>query len=429
MDAPARPPRPMSGAALFGLLFLPYALGHFLSCMMRTVNAILVPQLTAELALAPAQLGLLSSVFYFAFALAQLPVGVALDRWGPRRVQPPMLLLAALGALAFAHGRGYAELLCARALIGLGLGGCFMSAVKAVSTWIAPARLPTVHGCLIAVGGLGAAAATVPVRLALRHTDWHGLFVALAGAAAALALLIHVATPAAPAPPPRRRAAGLRGLGQVYRHPAFRDTAALMLVPHMVFFGVQGLWIGRWLSEAARCSEAETAQLLYYGMAAIVVGAVLVGLLTEWAGRRGVAPLDVAAAGVALFLLVQLGLACNYAPLQRPLAVLFTLVGTVTGIEYTIIAQRMPAGLTGRAATCLNLLIFLGAFAVQAGFGLVLDWWPAGAGQGHPAAAYQLAFGLLLALQLPGLLRFLALRRGAGAASGRMACRPPRAAL
>ncbi|MBJ7313413.1 MFS transporter [Rugamonas sp. CCM 8940] len=417
----------MSAAALFGLLFLPYAMGHFLSCLMRTVNAILVPQLTAELALKPAQLGLLSSVFYFAFALAQLPVGVALDRWGPQRVQPPMLLLAALGALAFAHGRNYAELLAARALIGLGLGGCFMSAVKAISTWIPPARLPTVHGCLIAVGGLGAAAATVPVRLALGYTDWHGVFIALAAAAAALALLIHTVTPAAPAPP--RRPPSLRGLGQVYRHPAFRDTAALMLVPHMVFFGIQGLWIGRWLNDAARCSEAETVQLLYYGMAAIVVGAVAVGLITEWAGRRGVAPLDVAAVGVALFLLVQLGLVCNYAPLQRPLAVLFTLVGTVTGIEYTIIAQRMPAGLTGRAATCLNLLIFLGAFTVQAGFGLVLDLWPAGAGHRYPAAAYQSAFGLLFALQLPGLLRFLALRRGGRAASGRMACRPPRAAL
>ncbi|MYM92218.1 MFS transporter, partial [Rugamonas sp. FT82W] len=104
--------------------------------------------------------------------------------------QPPMLLLAALGALAFSGGRDFAELLVARALIGLGLGGCFMSAVKAVSTWIAPARLPSVQGYLIAAGGLGAASATLPVRLALHYTDWRGLFVGLAAAAAGLALLI-----------------------------------------------------------------------------------------------------------------------------------------------------------------------------------------------------------------------------------------------
>ena len=128
----------MSGRAVFVLVFLPFALGHYLSSLIRTVNATLAPQLMAALALSPAQLGLLTSAFFLAFALVQLPVGVALDRWGPARVQPPMLLLAA------------------RALIGLGLGGCFMSAVKAVSTWVAPARLPSVQGYLIAAGGVGA---------------------------------------------------------------------------------------------------------------------------------------------------------------------------------------------------------------------------------------------------------------------------------
>lgn len=393
---------PLSGAALFGMVFLPFALGHYLSCLMRTVNAMLAPQLVAALALTPGQLGLLTSAFFCSFALVQLPVGMALDRYGPQRVQPVMLLVAAAGALAFAGGHGFAQLVFARFVIGLGLGGCFMSAVKAISTWIAPARLPSVHGYLIAVGGLGAASATLPVRLALHYTDWRGLFVGLACAAAAIGLLIRLLAPAPPAAP--RQPASLQTLLDVYRHPAFRETTALLLVPHMVFFGIQGLWIGRWLSDVAHFSEEAVAYLLYLGMAAIIFGAIAVGMVTEWAGRRGVRPLTVAAAGVSLFVAVQLGFVIGYAPSYQLLSVVFTLVGTITGIEYAIVAQSMPPALTGRAATALNLLIFLGAFAVQAGFGQLVGCWQPNLLQQYPATAYRVAFAVLVALQLPGLL-------------------------
>jgi MFS family permease len=159
---------------VFVLVFLPFALGT-LSSLMRTVNATLAPQLVAALALTPGQLGLLTSAFFLAFALAQLPVGIALDRWGRRACSCRCCCWPASARWRLPAAR-IQQLLVARALIGLGLGGCFMSAVKAISTWIAPARLPSVQGYLIAVGGLGAASATLPVRLALHYMDWRGCF-------------------------------------------------------------------------------------------------------------------------------------------------------------------------------------------------------------------------------------------------------------
>ena len=414
----------MSGRAVFLRVFLPFALGHYLSSLIRTVNATLAPQLMAALALTPGQLGLLTSAFFLAFALAQLPVGMALDRWGPARVQPPMLLLAALGALAFAGGHGFAQLLAARALIGFGLGGCFMSAVKALATWVAPVRLPSVQGYLIAAGGLGAASATLPVRLALHYTDWRGLFVGLAAAALGIGVLIRGLAPAASPAAGRATAAAppaaLAVLREVMRHPAFREVARLVLVPHMVFFGIQGLWISRWLADVAGYTEQGVAYLLYLSMAAVIFGAIAVGMLTEWAGRRGIEPIRVAAAGVALFVLVQLGFVLNWRPSYQLLSVLFTLVGTVTGIEYAIVAQSLPATLTGRGATCLNLLIFLGAFAVQAGFGLLVGCWRPNGLQQYPAQAYQVAFAVLVLLQLRGLLLFARGRWGRAAQSGKI---------
>ncbi len=405
-------PARLSGLAVFFYVFLPFALGHYLSTLLRTVNAVLAPNLVASMALDSGQLGLLTSAFFFSFALVQLPVGIALDRYGPRKVQLVLMMVAALGALMFSRGTSFTELLIARAVIGFGLGGCFMSAVKSISSWIAPEKLPSVHGYLIAVGGLGAASATLPVRLALQFTDWRGLFTMLAALTACVGLLIWLVTP-------RSATAGnaalpsVKSIMDVYRNAAFRKTVSLMLIPHAIFFGIQGLWIGRWLSDVAHFSQAAVAYLLYLSMAAVIFGAIAVGMVTEWAGRRGMTGLDVAAIGIGLFLLVQVAIVANYKPSFQLLAVLFTLIGTITGIEYAIVAQSMPANLTGRAATCLNLLIFIGAFLVQAGFGLILACWRPNVLHQYPTIAYQVAFGVMVLVQLPGLILYLKERRKA----------------
>ncbi len=409
MDGERTAPR-LSGVAVFFHVFLPFALGHYLSSLLRNVNAVLAPNLVGSLSLGSAELGLLTSAFFFSFALVQLPVGIALDRYGPRLVQLVLMLVAALGALLFATGASFAQLVVARFVIGLGLGGCFMSAVKAISTWISPAKLPSVHGYLIAIGGLGAASATLPVRLALHYTDWRGLFIMLAVLTACVGMLIWLVAPRSAAPV-NAKMPTVQAILDVYRDPAFRKTISLVLVPHTVFFGIQGLWIGRWLSDVAHFSDAAVAYLLYLSMAAVIFGAIAVGMLTEWAGRRGIKPLDVAGVGVVAFLLVQAAIVLNYAPSCQMLAVLFTLVGTITGIEYAIVAQSMPRELTGRAATCLNLLIFSGAFLVQAGFGQLISLWRPDLLGHTPAIAYRVAFGVLLALQLPGLVLHFRARR------------------
>ena len=407
-----------SGAAVFCLVFLPFALGHYLSCLLRGVNAVLTAELLGAIALTPAQLGLLTSAFFLAFALVQLPVGMALDRYGPRTVQLWLLALAALGVWLFSRGHSFAGLMWARALMGAGLGGCFMAAVKAISCAIAPSRLPSVHGYLIAVGGLGAATATMPVKLALHYTDWRGVFLGLALAALAIGLLIRLLSPAMPAPAAARNKVSV---WSVYRDPGFRRTIALILLPHTVFFGVQGLWVGRWLADVGGLSDDSVAYLLYLGMAAVIFGAIGMGMLTEWAARRAIEPMQVAGAGIAMFVAVQVAMACNVLPSLPLLSVLFTLLGTVTGLEYAIVAQSMPASLTGRAATCLNLLIFTGAFLVQAGFGLILGCWPLNSLQQYPPQAYQAAFGVLAALQLPGLSMFFIHRYRRAGPSGKMA--------
>lgn len=414
-DAPARwwrgrerAPGSLSGPATLFLVFIPYALGHYVSWLLRSVNAMLAPQLVAQANLTPAQLGMLTSTYFLAFAAAQLPVGIALDRYGPRRVQFVLLLVAAVGTLAFAGSRDFTGLAVARALMGFGLAACFMSAIKALTTWLPARKAPSVQGYLIAAGGLGAATSTLPVRLALHHMSWQWLMIWLACACVAVALLIPLLAPTPPAAPPRPFSRN--ALAETFAHPVFRETAMLVLVPHTVFFGVQGLWIARWLADVPGFGEQAIAWLLYLGMAAVIFGSIGVGMLTEWAAKRGWRTLDVAAAGVLLFVLLQCVFVAGWRPAQQMLPVVFMLFGCVTGMEYSIVAQAMPPALTGRASTCLNLLIFVGAFAVQGGFGQVIGLWQPSPLGHYPAIAYRCAFALLVLIQLPGLCRYL-LRR------------------
>jgi MFS family permease len=351
---------------------------------------------------------MLTSTYFLAFAAAQLPVGIALDRYGPRRVQFVLLLVAALGTLAFAGSRDFTGLAVARALMGLGLAAGFMSAIKALTTWLPAHRAPSVQGYLIAAGGLGAATSTLPVRLALHHMSWQWMMIWLACACVVVALLILLLAPTPTATPPRPFSRN--ALAETFAHPVFRETAMLVLIPHTVFFGVQGLWVARWLADVPGFGEQAIAWLLYLGMAAVIFGSIGVGMLTEWATKRGWRTLDVAAAGVLLFVVLQCLFVIGWRPAQQLLPVLFMLLGCVTGMEYSIIAQAMPPALTGRASTCLNLLIFVGAFAVQAGFGQVIGCWQPSPLGHYPAVAYQCAFALLVLIQLPGLCRYL-LRR------------------
>ena len=97
---------------------LPFAVGYFMSYLLRAVNAVVAPDLVREVGLSPAELGLLTAAYLGAFALFQLPLGVLLDRYGPRRVQFGLLCVAGAGCIAFALAPAFAELFLARAVIG-----------------------------------------------------------------------------------------------------------------------------------------------------------------------------------------------------------------------------------------------------------------------------------------------------------------------
>lgn len=171
-------------------IFLPFAAGYFVSYLYRAINAVIADELVADVDLSADQLGLLTSAYFLAFAAAQLPVGMLLDRFGPRRVESVLLLVAAFGAVVFSRADSLAALTMGRLLIGVGVACCLMASFKVFVLWFRPNQLPMLNGSLLAFGALGALTATVPVAWVLEFTSWRRLFMGLAAITLVISALI-----------------------------------------------------------------------------------------------------------------------------------------------------------------------------------------------------------------------------------------------
>ena len=379
-------------------VFLPFAAGYFLSYLYRTINAVLSPYLATELQLDATALGLLTSVSFLTFAAFQLPLGMLLDRFGPRRVEATLLLFAAAGAALFAISSQSAELIIGRALIGLGVSACLMASFKAFVLWFPPLRLPAINGWVLAAGGLGALAATAPVEAALHWTDWRGLFAILAGLTFVVAALLLWAVPERSHEGPvegwREQWQGMLG---IFRSPVFWRMAPAAVLSQGTFLAIQGLWAGPWLRDVAGLDKAVAAEYLFWVAGAMAAGFLVLGQLTYRLSRLGIPPLTVAGSGIGVFMATQLALLTEWGPIGLWWT-LFGFFGTAGTLTYAILTQQFPPAVAGRVNTALNLLVFVAAFAGQWGMGAIINRWPL-AGGGYAEPGYQWAFGLALALQ------------------------------
>lgn len=382
-------------------VFLPFALGYFLSYLFRSVNAVIAPDLVRDVGVDASSLGLLTSAYLLAFAAFQLPLGVLLDRYGPRRVESTLLLFAAGGAFVFARAQSFGGLMIGRILIGLGVSACLMAAFKAFTQWFPADRLPLVNGVQMISGGIGALAATTPVELALKVTDWRGVFLLVAALTVVAALCIFLVVP--------EKEGGQSGesLGQqvagirtVFTSPTFWRIAPWAVAAQGAYLAVVGLWSGLWLRDVAGFGRMEVANTLMGISLAMIAGYFFFGALAERLSRRGVRPMTVAAWGMAAFLPVQLPLVIQWTALTLPLWLLFGFCGTASILPYALLSQNLPGHLAGRAITGLNVLVFVGAFASQWAIGVILAMWPETVAGGYATAGYRAAFGMILVLQV-----------------------------
>jgi type IV secretory pathway TrbF-like protein/predicted MFS family arabinose efflux permease len=378
--------------------------------LFRTIVALIASDLSADLALDAADMGLLTSVYFLTFGALQVPVGIWLDRYDPRRVESVLLLFAVAGALLFAISQGFAVLILSRALIGVGVAATFIGGLKAIALWFPPNRRATMNGYLLMLGALGALAASSPAQLLLDWSGgWRGLFVVLAVVTAVCVVTIWFVVPESA---PAEQSKTPVSLKTIYGDRRFWSVAPLSATCVGAAWALQSLWAGRWLTDVDGLSQADVTHHLFVMGAALSIAALVLGTAVDRLRRRGIGPQALLGLVATIVIATQLALVLRW-PMPSSLAwSLVAVAGSAPVLSYAILADCFPPTLAGRANGALNLFHFGGAFAVQYLIGVILTLWPIQGGH-YPAIAYQVAFGLILSLQAAALAWFAFFRSGA----------------
>ncbi|SPA29213.1 putative transporter, Major facilitator superfamily MFS_1 [Cupriavidus taiwanensis] len=375
-----------------------FSLGFLVSYVFRGVNLGFAPHLTRELGLNAGDLGLLTSFYFLGFACAQLPAGILLDRYGPRRTEAAMLLVAVAGSLVFALAPGMAGLAAGRLLIGVGVSVCLGAAIQALSMWFPLSRMPLLNGVVMAIGGLGAVLVGTPLTWLLSYTDWRTVSIGLACVSLAMAALLWFSAPDKPRVGKESLREQLRGTRQILGSERFWRVVPLTLLNQGVFLAVQTLWVGAFLRDVSGYDAGTSARLVSVIGFAMMAGCVGSGWAARHLERLGVSLYAFAGAGMTGFIVIQLLL---MAQVPLPAVLLWAAYGVFgsSGIlTYAVLARSFPDALIGRATTALTLTVFLSTFACQVGVGFVLDLWPATGGH-YPKAAHLAAWAGLVGLQ------------------------------
>jgi MFS family permease len=392
-----------------------FAAAYFLSYAFRAINAVIAPALMADLQLSNADLGLLSSAYFVGFACLQLPLGVWLDKYGPRRTESALLAFAALGAAIFASSHTLGGLWLGRALIGIGVSACLMAPFKAYRAWYPPERQSQLASWMLVFGTCGALATTVPVAMLLPVIGWRGVFWAMAMLIVLAATLLFMRLKPVEKEMAHRLSqmntapAASGGYRAIFSDPYFRRMAWLGGVYQGGFMAIQTLWAGPWMVTVLGLSLDETSRVLFLFNLFLMLS--YVGLswwsprYVSYGGRPGVPALRVVTYGLCLSMLIQLAMLLFPYAWAWVFWLLFAMVVTVTTLAQTHVSLSFPSSQAGRANSAFNLTLFIGAFGLQWGMGLLIDIFMShGWAQ---ASAIRMAWAVYLLLQLVAMISFV----------------------
>lgn len=381
--------------AVFTVLAFAYLLSQFL----RHANAAIADSVSADLSLTAAQLGLMTSLFYVAFAAAQVPLGVALDHFRPRFVIAGLMLASAAGCLIFASASSLGTLASGRTLIGLGMAGVLMGSFKILGRWYPPGRFATVSGVLIGLGALGGLVAAGPLVWFNQQYGWRAAFstgaVVIAVSAACVALF------ARDWPPGETAARSTSAQDPASVRDVFTDRRFWRLGPlnfflNGVLMAFQGLWAGPFLQDVHHLTSAGKGAYLSLLSIGVVAGYLVGGLLAD---RIGIYRAVVAAG--ALFVATQLMLILSvfkFVPwLLGGAYLLFGFTGAFQILTVIQIGALFPLRMTGRAVTAVNMMGFAGTAFLQWTMGVIIGSFGRTAAGAYPPGAYVAALSVGLA--------------------------------
>ncbi len=392
------------------LVLAVFSLGYLVSYLFRGINISLAPSTMRDTGMDASALGLVTSMYFLGFALAQVPAGILLDRYGARRTEAALLVLAAAGSVVFGATRSPALLMLSRAMIGVGVSICLAGAFKAIAERFPARKLPALNGLVLAAGGLGGVLTGSPaVWAAGRSSRW-----TICLALAVLTLATAVALMLAPAAPTNDNgqatfADQLRGTWTILRSRFFWRVAPFSVISQGVFYAAQSLWAAGYMEDVSGFKATSAAGLITVIGLAQMVGSGAAGVVARWLAERGVGLVAFSGLCMAAFVLDQILIVADVGLPAWLLWGGYGLLGPTGALTYAVVTAEFPVAMAGRVNTTLTLLLFVAVFLFQWGIGFVVSFWPVEHGH-HAAIAHRAAWAILVVVELAAASLYLSPR-------------------
>jgi MFS family permease len=388
----------------FILVLVPLLLSFSLSQFFRSAQALLADSLRSELGVTPEQLGLISGSFHFAFALLQIPVGVMLDRYGPRLTNGVMMIVTVIGVAIFANAHTVVGLMIGQGIIGAGCAAAFMATLVIASRWVAPEKFAATSGMVVAFSLLGVMASATPLAALIEFQGWRGVYFWLAGLSVVAVILTFVMVrdfPPHQAHRQKRRGESmgevLRGLMLVWKNQQVWLLVAVAFFAYPTILTVRGLWGGPYLHDVFGLDQVGVGNILLGMTIGMIAGPPTYGHVSRLLGGRA-RPLILMSVFVSSGLLIgQAALGVHNVWIASVLMMAHGFLGSCATLNYAASRAAVPEHLVGRALTTVNLATFGGLFVLQGLAGVIIGQYPEGAIAGYQWMFAFLGIGLGLA--------------------------------
>ena len=356
------------------IIFCVFAFAFFISTLLRAITATLTPVLTNEFDLSAGNLGLLAGGYFIGFSLLQIPAGLLLDKYGPKKVIPYLLLIALVGTISFAFAKNFTGLFISRIFIGVGVSACLMGPLTGYRVWFEEKYQQRANSWMLMVLSIGFLASTLPVQILLPLIGWRSIFFLIGALILISIILLSVFIPSWEIKSPVESKNISEGLLDVWKDKFFISLIPLAFFSYGGVQAIQTLWAGPWMLNVAGYSPLESATGLFWINITMLFAFLIWGYLLPKFSEYGLDSIKIIKYGLPLnylilFLIILLG--------QKAGAAMFTLYilsSIVLTLTHPAIALSFPQHLAGKSLTSFNVFIHSGTFFVQWGIGLIIDY-------------------------------------------------------
>ena len=385
------------------MIFLVFALGYFISTLLRAITATISPELVNEFNLSAGELGLLGGGYFLGFASVQIPLGYLLDLRGPRKVVSYFLSLTIIGLIIFAFAQNFLTLLVSRIIIGVGVGACLMGPLTAYRIWYQDETQQRANSWMLMVGAIGMLSSSLPVQFFLPLIGWRNIFLFLAFITLVCIILIIIFIPQWTSKSSQKNDEAK--LSVVWQNQFFRSVIPMGFFSTGGLFAIQTLWAGPWMIKVSGYTPEQSAKGLFLIYFFMLLSFLIWGYFVPKFSKNVNDAIRLLKYGSPLSLLI-LGVIIYFGPNTESIHwALFIVSAVFLSLIQPAVGMAFSLSNAGKALTSYNLLIFIGAFFLQWIIGLIIDL---GLSLNYSEiASFQLAMSFVLVTSLTSYLYFL----------------------